>query len=381
MITSSPYSWTESEGLQKHLEKRGVSRRDFVKFCGEMGVMLGLGMAAGPRIAKALQAVKRPSVIWLQLQECTGCVESVLRTADPTIGDLLLDVVSLDYNHTLMAGAGDAVERAKKSAMDANRGKYVLVVTGSIPMNEGGIYTTIGGRTAHDILVEAADGAVAILAVGACAHFGSVQSARPNPTGAVGVRDVIKNKPIVNIAGCPPIGDAVTATVVHYLTYGRLPAVDGEGRPLFAYGKRIHDQCSRRAHFDAGQFVEAFDDESARKGWCLYSVGCKGPATYSPCPIFMWNTRTSWPIGAGHPCIGCTEPHFWDTMTPFYGRLPNVGGFPVEQRVDTIGAALAVGAAAGVAAHAAATVFTQIRRRRATNQVPESATAPENDNG
>ena len=381
MITSSPYSWTESEGLQKHLEKRGVSRRDFVKFCGEMGVMLGLGMTAGPSIAKALQAVKRPSVIWLQLQECTGCVESVLRTADPTIGDLLLDVVSLDYNHTLMAGAGDAVERAKKSAMDANRGKYILVVTGSIPMNEGGIYTTIGGRTAHDVLVEAADGAIAILAVGACAHFGSVQSARPNPTGAVGVRDVIKNKPIVNIAGCPPIGDAVTATVVHYLTYGRLPAVDGEGRPLFAYGKRIHDQCSRRAHFDAGQFVEAFDDESARKGWCLYSVGCKGPATYSPCPIFMWNTRTSWPIGAGHPCIGCTEPHFWDTMTPFYGRLPNVGGFPVEQRVDTIGAALAVGAAAGVAAHAAATVFTQIRRRRATNQVPESATAPENDNG
>ena len=381
MITSTPYSWTESEGLQKHLENRGVSRRDFVKFCGEMGVMLGLGVAAGPRIAKALEAVKRPSVIWLQLQECTGCVESVLRTADPTIGDLLLDVVSLDYNHTLMAGAGDSVERAKKSAMDANRGKYVLVVTGSIPMNEGGIYTTIGGRTAHDILVEAAGGAVAILAVGACAHFGSVQSARPNPTGAVGVRDVIKNKPIVNIAGCPPIGDAVTATVVHYLTYGRLPAVDGEGRPLFAYGKRIHDQCSRRAHFDAGQFVEAFDDESARKGWCLYSVGCKGPATYSPCPIFMWNTRTSWPIGAGHPCIGCTEPHFWDTMTPFYGRLPNVGGFPVEQRVDTIGAALAVGAAAGVAAHAAATVFTQIRRRRATNQVPESAAAPENDNG
>ena len=381
MITSTPYIWTESEGLQKHLENLGVSRRDFVKFCGEMGVMLGLGMAAGPRIAKALEAVKRPSVIWLQLQECTGCVESVLRTADPTIGDLLLDVVSLDYNHTLMAGAGDSVERAKKSAMDANRGKYVLVVTGSIPMNEGGIYTTIGGRTAHDILVEAAGGAVAILAVGACAHFGSVQSARPNPTGAVGVRDVIKNKPIVNIAGCPPIGDAVTATVVHYLTYGRLPAVDGEGRPLFAYGKRIHDQCSRRAHFDAGQFVEAFDDESARKGWCLYSVGCKGPATYSPCPIFMWNTRTSWPIGAGHPCIGCTEPHFWDTMTPFYGRLPNVGGFPVEQRVDTIGAALAVGAAAGVAAHAAATVFTQIRRRRATNQVPESAAAPENDNG
>jgi hydrogenase small subunit len=381
MITPSVYGWTEGENLGQHLRSRGVSRRDFVKFCGEMAVVLGIGAASAPRIARALEAVKRPSVIWLQLQECTGCVESVLRTAEPTIGDLLLDVVSLDYNHTLMAGAGEAVERAKQSAMAANKGKYVLVVTGSIPTNEGGIYTVIGGRTAEDLIREAADGAAAILAVGACAHFGSVQAARPNPTGAVGVRDIIRNRPIVNIAGCPPIGDVVTATVVHYLTYGRLPAVDSEGRPLFAYGKRIHDQCTRRAHFDAGQFVEAFDDESARKGWCLYSVGCKGPATFSPCPIFQWNTRTSWPIGAGHPCIGCTEPHFWDTMTPFYGRLPNVGGFAVEQRVDTIGAALAVGAAAGVAAHAAATVYTQIKRRKATHQVPETAIETENDDG
>jgi hydrogenase small subunit len=381
MITPSAHSWTEGETLRQNLQSRGVSRRDFVKYCGEIAVILGFGAAAGPRIARALEAVKRPTVIWLQLQECTGCVESVLRTADPTIGDLLLDVVSLDYNHTLMAGAGAAVEKAKQSSMAANKGKYILVVTGSVPTKEGGIYTVIGGRTADDLLKEAADGAAAILAVGACAYFGSVQAARPNPTGAVGVRDIIKNRPIVNIAGCPPIGDVVTATVVHFLTYGRLPAVDAEGRPLFAYGKRIHDQCTRRAHFDAGQFVQSFDDESARKGFCLYSVGCKGPATFSPCPIFQWNTRTSWPIGAGHPCIGCTEPHFWDTMTPFYGRLPNVGGFAVEQRVDTIGAALAIGAAAGVAAHGAATVFTQIRRRRATQQVPETATETENDNG
>lgn len=372
MLSPSSHPWVAGESLANHFVSRGVSRRNFLEFCAQMSVILGLGSAGAPRVAKALQSVKRPSVIWLQLQECTGCVESVLRTAEPTIGDLLLDVVSLDYNHTLMAGAGDAVERAKKSAMAANNGSYLLVVTGSVPTKEDGIYTVIGGRTARDLLEEAAEGCAAILALGACAHWGSVQAARPNPTGAVGVREIIKNKPIVNIAGCPPIGDVVTASVVHYLTFGRLPAVDREGRPMFAYGKRIHDQCPRRAHFDAGQFVEEFDDEAARKGWCLYEVGCKGPATFSPCPIFMWNTRTSWPIGAGHPCIGCTEPGFWDTMTPFYGRLPDVGGFPVEQRVDTIGAALAIGAAAGVAAHAAGTVYTQIKRRKATQQVPES---------
>src|SRR4026209_2082194 len=101
-------------------------------------------MAAGPSIGKALQQVKRPSVIWLQLQECTGCVESVLRTAEPTIGNLLLDLVSLDYSHTLMAAAGHAVESAKEAAMKANFGQYLLVVTGSIPTKDGGIYTVVG---------------------------------------------------------------------------------------------------------------------------------------------------------------------------------------------------------------------------------------------
>jgi hydrogenase small subunit len=381
MITTSLYPVSENESVAHYLESRGVSRREFLEFCGETAVLLGLGSLVGPSIAHAMEVTKRPTVIWLQLQECTGCVESVLRTESPTIGDLLLDVVSLDYNHTLMAGAGDAVERAKQASMKANAGKYLLVVTGSVPTKDGGIYTVIGGRTAQSLLEEAASGAAAILALGACAHWGSIQAARPNPTGAVGVRDIIKNKPILNIAGCPPIGDVVTASVVHFLTFGRLPAVDREGRPLFAYGKRIHDQCSRRAHFDAGQYVESFDDEAARKGWCLYQVGCKGPETFSPCPIVQWNARTSWPIGAGHPCIGCTEPHFWDTMTPFYGRLPDLAGFPVEARVDKIGATLAVGAVAGVVAHGTATVLTQISRRKATASATETSTGEGENNG
>jgi len=329
-----------------------------------MTTVLGVAELMTPRVAQALAAVKRPSVVWLSLQECSGCTESVLRTADPTIGDLVLDVVSLDFQENLMAAAGFAAETALHDAMKKNFGEYVLMVTGSVPLNDGGIYTTIGGRPVKEILEEAAKGAKAIIAVGACAHWGNIQAARPNPTGAVGVSDIIKDKPVVNIAGCPPIGDVVTATIVHYLTFGKIPALDYEGRPLFAYGARIHDQCPRRANFDAGQFVEEFDDEAARKGWCLYHVGCKGPATFSPCPIFQWNSGTSWPIGAGHPCIGCTERNFWDTMRPFYGRLPDVAGFGVERYADTFGAALAIGAAAGVAAHAIATGVHQVRERR-----------------
>ena len=374
MYFPTSHPWAGDETLGEYLDRRGVSRRDFLTFCGEMTAVLGLGSLMTPRVAAALTAVKRPSVIWLQLQECTGCVESVLRTAEPTIGDLVLDVVSLDYQHTLMAAAGHQVERALADTMAKHQGEYLLVVTGSIPLNEDGIYCTVGGRTAKAILEEAGRGAKAVLAIGACAHWGSVQAARPNPTGAVGVSAIIKDKPVVNIAGCPPIGDVVTATIVHYLTFGRVPALDYDGRPLFAYGARIHDQCPRRANFDAGQFVEQFDDEAARKAWCLYHVGCKGPATYSPCPIFMWNTRTSWPIGAGHPCIGCTEPFFWDTMAPFYGRLPNVAGFGIESKVDLIGASLAIGATAGVAAHALATGLYQLRRKKAA-AAPDTATA------
>jgi hydrogenase small subunit len=364
MYNPTQLPWRKDESLVEYLEKTGVPRRDFLKFCGEMAVMLGLASAVTPRIAKALASIQRPPVIWLSLQECTGCVESILRSSTPSIGDLLLDTISLDFQENLMAAAGFAAEKALKSSMDANKGKYILVVTGSIPRNEGGMYTTIAGRTAEDHLKEAAAGAAAVVAVGACAHWGNVQAAKPNPTGAVGVRDIITDKPVVNIAGCPPIADVITATLVHVLTFGKIPELDREGRPKFAYGAKIHDQCPRRANYDAGQFVEKFDDAAAREGYCLYHVGCKGPETFSPCPIFMWNNKESWPIGAGHPCIGCTEPNFWDTMTPFYTRLPNTAGIPVERTADIVGGVLTAAAVGGIALHATATTASRMGKKQ-----------------
>jgi hydrogenase small subunit len=364
MFNPTQLPWRKDEPLVEYLEKTGVPRREFLKFCGEMAAMLGLASMVTPRIAKALASIQRPPVIWLSLQECTGCVESVLRSATPTIGELLLDTISLDFQENLMAAAGTAVEKALHDSMEKNKGKYILIVTGSIPRNEGGIYTMIAGRTAEDILKEAAAGAAAVVAVGACAHWGNVQAAKPNPTGAVGVRDIITDKPVVNIAGCPPTADVVTATIVHVLTFGKIPELDREGRPKFAYGAKIHDQCPRRANYDAGQFVEKFDDAAAREGYCLYHMGCKGPETFSPCPIFQWNGKTSWPIGAGHPCIGCTEPNFWDTMTPFYNRLPNTAGIPVERTADIVGGVLVAATVGGIALHATATTASRMSGKK-----------------
>ncbi len=89
------------------------------------------------------------------------------------------------------------------------------------------------------------------------------------------------------------------------------------------YGQRIHDKCYRRPHFDAGQFVESWDDEAARKGYCLYKMGCKGPTTYNACSSMRWNGGVSWPVQAGHGCIGCSEDGFWDKGS-FYDRVTDI---------------------------------------------------------
>ncbi|HEV2291108.1 MAG TPA: hypothetical protein VGR60_04660, partial [Gemmatimonadales bacterium] len=101
MLGPQPHPWPEGEPLGEYLQQNGVSRRDFLLFCGQMSAILGLSRAAAPQVARALASQKRPSVVWLQLQECTGCVESVLRTEAPSIGDLLLNVISLDFSDTL----------------------------------------------------------------------------------------------------------------------------------------------------------------------------------------------------------------------------------------------------------------------------------------
>ena len=87
----------------------------------------------------------------------------------------------------------------------------------------------------------------------------------------------------------------MTGVITYMLTFDRLPELDRQGRPKMFYSQRIHDKCYRRPHFDAGQFVEHWDDENARKGYCLYKMGCKGPTTYNACSTVRWNDGTQLP--------------------------------------------------------------------------------------
>jgi len=343
-------------------QRLGISRREFLQFCATTATTLGLATGGDLAIAQAVQKAQRPSVIWLHYQECTGCSESMLRAEHPTLEKLILDTISLDYHETLMAAAGHQAEAARVSAMKQHKGRYVLVVEGAIPTRDNGIYCKVGGRTAVDIVRECAADAAAVIAIGSCASWGGMPSTDPNPTGASGVSQVL-GKPVVTIPGCPPNPYNFLATVVNFLALGKLPEVDKLGRPLFAYGRVIHDHCERRAHFDAGRFALEFGDDGHRKGYCLYKLGCKGPETHANCSTLGFGDvgEASWPVACGHPCIGCTEQGV-GFAKPIHAvaRLATVAptaaypGVAERQGETSFAAAAALAAIAGAAAGATA---------------------------
>ncbi len=306
--------------LSTSKNKYSVSRRDFIKVCGVMAVGMGLPFSAGEKIAEAASDIKRrPPVIWLHGQECTGCTESLLRSSHPSLASLILDLISLDYHETLCAGAGHQAEASRKKSMKENEGKFVLVVEGSVPLKDDGRYCMVGGEPFTELVKEAADKAAAIIAIGSCASWGGLQSTGTNPTGAVGIPEFLKGKTVVTIPGCPPNPQNFLSTVLHFLTFKKLPDLDSKGRPKFAYGRLIHENCERRPHFDAQRFAYKFGDEGHKKGYCLYKLGCKGPVTYANCPSILFNEMGTgtWPVGTGHPCFGCSEENVGYTIPLF----------------------------------------------------------------
>ena len=315
--------WLDEEigpRLSDQLEMRGIDRRSFIKFAAAMTAAMGLPMGMAGRVMAAIeQESARPAVIWLHFQECTGCTESLLRATHPTLETLILDMVSLDYSETLLAAAGHQAEAALHDSMEANDGRFILVVEGSVPTADNGNFCKVARRTPQQMLQRIAPHAAAAIAIGSCASWGGVQSAAPNPTGAVGLAEALKLEGItradgsplavISLPGCPASPYNFLQTVLYYLTMHQLPELDVKGRPKFAYGRLIHENCERRPHFDAGRFAKEFGDEGHRNGWCLYKLGCKGPETFANCPAIEFGDvgGNTWPVGIGHPCFGCAE--------------------------------------------------------------------------
>ncbi|MFA5074006.1 MAG: hydrogenase small subunit [Nitrospirota bacterium] len=341
------------------LEFRGVNRRDFLKFCGTTAALLGLSELHAPRIAQALQkASARQPVVWLNFASDTGCTEAFLKATYPSPADVILDILSIDYNETLQAAAGRQVEETLD--ISKKTGGYLLIIEGGIPTKNG--YGMIADREMIDVFIDMARPAIAILAVGSCATYGGVPAAKPNPAAIIGVDEALQKagikKPLINFDLCPVNPEYLVGVVVNYLLLKKFPELDDKGRPTLFYGQNIHDNCERRAHFDAGRFVETFGTQEEALQYCLYKMGCKGPMTNSACPTIQYNGRTSWCIKAGGPCIGCAERDWTDIFAGFYKPLPDVsipGLKGVEAGADTLGAIAGAATAVGIGIHAAMT--------------------------
>lgn len=347
--------------IDAHLRAERISRRRFLEFCAALMVTAPRGLAltgqASPEgMAETIGAAQRPSVIWLHFQDCTGCTESVLHASQPDIVDLIFNLISLDYHETLMAGSGRQAESVLKRAVARNAGRFILVVEGSVPTGDRAGYMKIAGRTALEVLREVASQAALVIAIGSCSSWGGVAAAHPNPSRAEGIDSIVSGMPIVNLPGCPPNPYTFLAVVLEYATMHRLPQLDSEKRPRFAYDRLIHEDCPRRGHFDAGRFAGMYGDEGHRQGWCLYKLGCKGPLTHAACSIRHFNDLpNAWPIGIGAPCIGCAERNTGFSI-PLFQTVDIHAATPPERLAQVTlpstksqtAAALAIGALAGI---------------------------------
>jgi hydrogenase small subunit len=280
-----------------------VTRRDFLKYAAASAAALGLSRVQLTRLETALAAASRPPVIWLSGQACTGCSVSLLNAVNPTIDQVLLNTISLNYHSTVMAAAGDLAVTAARSTSQA--GGYILVVEGAIPTASNGRYCYVwddGGSavTMADAVSSLAASAQYVVAVGTCASFGGI----PAVYGSSGAKDVgaFLGRPVINLPGCPAHPDWIIGSLVQVLT-GPMPALDSYNRPTTFYKSQvIHDRCPRRETEEASRF--------GQDGRCLEEIGCKGPHAHADCDTRKWNNGQNWCIGANGLCVACTEPDF-----------------------------------------------------------------------
>lgn len=343
-------------------QKKGMSRRSFIKACTAMAAMLGIAPSMLSEVVEAAEK-RLPVVVWLHGHECTGCSEAFIRSGAPMASDVVLNMIALEYDDTLAAASGQPFEEHLQEIIKAYDGQYILAVEGAVPVLADSGYCMVGGHAFVNQLKEAAVHCAAIINYGSCSAWGGIQAARPNPTQSTGVPNIIGDKPIINVPGCPPIPEVMTGVIAHYAMFGKLPPVDNEGRPKQFFGNRLHDTCYRRPFFDAGLFAEDFNDKGAKAGWCLYKLGCRGPETYSSCGNLRWWNGLSYPVQSGASCIGCTNKNFWDE-DPLYERIPDVPGISSLGlgNIDTVGG-IALGAmAVGIAGHAATSAIQKKKR-------------------
>lgn len=303
-----PTNQLSAENLEEALESFEMSK-EYNRWVSMITASMHLHPDYEEPVKDAVVQLNKIPIIWLELSDCTGNSEAFIKTSHPKVDDLILKYISLDYHELLMAGSGDQSESVLESIVHNDSGKYLLLVEGAVPLGLDGKFLRIGpkGETGLELLRKVAANAAAVISVGSCAYDGGVVAAHPNPTGAVGVAEALNRADIINLPGCPTNPINIVGTLLHYIMFDEFPKLDSKNRPEWAYGFRVHDNCERRGHYDAEEFVLEWGDEGAKKGWCLFEMGCKGPYADLNCSLVKFNEGTSWPVQAGHGCFACGQ--------------------------------------------------------------------------
>jgi hydrogenase small subunit len=317
-----------------------MTRRELLKAMSAAGLGFALTGCAGPALKKIMEEeLARESntpVIWLQGQGCTGCSVSLLNSVNPDIAEILTETINLEFHPTVMASAGESSLQMCERAIADQKGKFVLVVEGSLPLGADEHFCDVGEKdgkpiSSAQLAKRLGSAASAVLAVGACASFGGIPAGKPNPTQAKSVSQILPNATVINIPGCPAHPDWIVGTIAHVLLFG-LPELDEHKRPKAFFGKLVHENCERRAYFEDKKFAKDYSDEG-----CLFELGCKGPEAFCDAPLRSWNNKTNWCCRSGGPCIGCTQPTFPDHEgSGLYGCLPlsKTEGIPWAKREE-----------------------------------------------
>lgn len=289
-------------------------------------------------VAAALRRATTGSVevTWLQAQSCTGCTMSVLQAEFEDMAETISKFrESVSFHPTLNTVGGEKALEHLSAEPD------ILIVEGSIPTAIPRAATL--GHDEHgeprpllDWVVEMAADAEHIVAIGSCSAYGGLPAAQSEgperdghgPTGAKGLQftgqdeggvlgpdfETESGTPVINVPGCPVHPDHFLLTLATLLN-GHEPELDDEGRPLPFFQPNVHATCELFDEFVDGDMAEHPGDDG-----CLAEVGCAGFYAFCDDSKRLRNDGTEICRTAGAPCIGCTEPDFWDRFSPFYEK-------------------------------------------------------------
>ncbi|MDP8908596.1 MAG: hydrogenase expression protein HypE [Chloroflexota bacterium] len=303
---------------------------------------------AGP--SSRLGPLEKIHVFWFSGMSCDGCSVSVTGATAPSIETLLLGthpgLPRVVLHHPVLTHESGpqylrAAERAINGELDA---PYAIVLEGSatdetVAMETGGHWAGNGEApwgpdgqdrtvTCSEFIARMAPGAAASIAIGTCATWGGIPSSHGNPTGAMSLMDFLGKDyrsafglPVVNVPGCPPIGDNFNETVASILYFlqgfGPLPEFDELGRPAWLFGETVHRHCVRGAYYEEGSFAQEFGDPN-----CLVEIGCWGPVVNCNITSRGMVRHFGGCMNAGAPCVGCTMPGFPDKFSPRWKTPP-----------------------------------------------------------